>query len=86
MLGLFRRYGADAARFRLGPVLINGGLGVLAEAELPDGSRLRGTMAFAVAGGRLTGVFNQANPAKLVQVPPELWASNDSGRSRTGRD
>jgi len=86
MLGLFRRYAPDAAKRRIEPVLINGDLGMLAETELPDGSRLRGTMAFAVAGGRLTGIFNQANPAKLVQIPHDLWSPNDSGRSRTGRD
>lgn len=69
MVGLFRRYGRDAAQVHAAPVLVNGDLGFIAEIELSDGESLRTTMAFAVAGGRLTGVFNQLNPDKLRRVP-----------------
>jgi RNA polymerase sigma-70 factor, ECF subfamily len=70
ILGLFRRYAPDPDHAHIEVVRLNGDLGVLAELVLPDGSRLRGTMAFAVAGGRLTGIFNQVNPAKLTRLPP----------------
>jgi RNA polymerase sigma-70 factor (ECF subfamily) len=50
-------------------VLLNGDLGLLAEAEFPDGTTLRGTLAFAVTGGRLAAVYNQVNPAKLTRLP-----------------
>jgi RNA polymerase sigma-70 factor (ECF subfamily) len=69
VLGLFRRYAPDPARARIEPVLLNGDLGLLLEAELPDGTTLRGTMAFAIVDGRLTGIFSQVNPAKLERVP-----------------
>jgi RNA polymerase sigma-70 factor, ECF subfamily len=69
LLGLFRRYASDPDRIRMEPVMLNGELGLYAELELPDGSRLRGTMAFAVADGRLTGIYSQVNPAKLRRVP-----------------
>lgn len=81
LAGLFRRYGREAAWVHAESVLINGDLGFLAEVGLPDGSRLLATMAFAVESGRVTGVFNQLNPAKLGQVPAphpgEHWALPD---------
>ena len=67
--GLFRRYQREATAVRVEPVLLNGDLGLLAEADFPDGSMLRGTMAFAVTGGQLTAVYNQVNPAKLTRIP-----------------
>jgi RNA polymerase sigma-70 factor, ECF subfamily len=66
--GLFRVYAPDPALVRMEPVLVNGDLGLLGEFTLPDGSTLRGTMAFAIAGGRITGLFNQVNPNKLGHV------------------
>lgn len=67
--GLFRRYQREATSIRIEAVLLNGDLGLVSEADLPDGSTLRGTTAFAVAGGRLTAVYNQVNPTKLTRVP-----------------
>jgi RNA polymerase sigma-70 factor (ECF subfamily) len=69
MVGLFRRYLHGARRAHLEPVLLNGDIGFMAEIEQPDGERLAGTMAVTVAGGRITGVFNQLNPAKLTGLP-----------------
>jgi RNA polymerase sigma-70 factor (ECF subfamily) len=69
LAGLFRRYQREATSVRVEVVLLNGDLGLLAEADLPDGSMLRGTMAFGFAGGRLTAVYNQVNPTKLTRVP-----------------
>lgn len=51
------------------PVLINGEPGLLADVTFPDGRRLRLTTAFAVADGRITGIFNQFNPVKLAGAP-----------------
>jgi RNA polymerase sigma-70 factor, ECF subfamily len=50
-------------------VLVNGDLGMLVDQRLPDGGIRRAVSAFAVADGRITGVFNQLNPAKLSRVP-----------------
>lgn len=69
LAGLFRRYAREAEWLHLEEVLLNGELGLLSEVRLPDGTRLRGTTAFAIAGGRITGVFNQLNPDKLGHVP-----------------
>lgn len=65
--GLFRRYPPE--RLRLEPVRLNGDLGLLVEVEEPDRTRIRGTIAFAIADGRITGIFNQVNPAKLSRLP-----------------
>ncbi|QSB15111.1 RNA polymerase sigma factor SigJ [Natronosporangium hydrolyticum] len=65
LAGLFRRYYADVDAES---VLINGGLGFVAETQI-SGARARVTMSFAIADGRVTGVFNQLNPAKLSRVP-----------------
>jgi RNA polymerase sigma-70 factor (ECF subfamily) len=51
-------------------VLVSGDLGLLTEVGLPAGSGIRTTTAFAIVDGRLTGVFNQLNPATLSRVPP----------------
>ena len=42
---------------------------MLVDLRLPDGTTRRVVSAFAVADGRITGVFNQLNPAKLSRVP-----------------
>lgn len=68
LVGLFRRYAPDPYRARLEPVLLNGDFGLFGEVTMPDGTALRGTMAFAIADGRVTGVFNQVNPDKLRHV------------------
>jgi RNA polymerase sigma-70 factor (ECF subfamily) len=69
MIGLFRQARrAEAAITE--PVLVNGDLGMLAEVRTADGREQRLVMAFAVADGRVTAVFNQVNPDKLTRVPP----------------
>jgi RNA polymerase sigma-70 factor (ECF subfamily) len=73
LLGLLRR-AAGLPGLRTEPVLVNGALGFLVEAEpdigAPPGTDgLRMVVAFSVADGRITGVFDQLNPAKLSRVP-----------------
>ncbi len=77
LVGLFRRATKETRRVRVEPVLVNGTLGLLIEADYAEhapagadeGGRLRMLMAFAVADGRITAVFDQLNPAKLERVP-----------------
>jgi len=69
LAGLFRRYGRPAGALHAELVGVNGDLGVLVEIEQPDGRRIRGTVVVSVAGGRVTGVYNQVNPAKLSGLP-----------------
>jgi RNA polymerase sigma-70 factor, ECF subfamily len=71
--------GADkVARFYLGiiggrlgdvtvePVLINGSAGLLARGAFANGRPLLAALGFAVHEGRITGMFNQLNPDKLL--------------------
>jgi RNA polymerase sigma-70 factor, ECF subfamily len=69
MLGLFRRARKEARTLLVEPVLVNGALGLLVEVTAGDGERLRFVMAFAIDGGRVTGIFDQLNPDKLRGVP-----------------
>jgi len=69
VLGLLRRARKETSGLAAEPVLVNGALGWLVEADFPDGQRLRMVMAFAVESGRITGIFDQLNPAKLARVP-----------------
>jgi RNA polymerase sigma-70 factor (ECF subfamily) len=50
-------------------VEVNGDAGLLVQATYPDGARLLAVMAFPVADGRITAVYDQLNPAKLTRVP-----------------
>ncbi|MEV6690096.1 RNA polymerase sigma factor SigJ [Micromonospora sp. NPDC051196] len=68
-IGLLRRAAAQAATVLVEPVLVNGDLGLLVEMRSREVASLRLTMAFAVADGRITGIFDQLNPAKLAGVP-----------------
>jgi len=68
MAGLFRRAMREAA-VRFEPVLVNGELGLLGEMTYLTGEVQRLVMAFAVADGRITRIFDQVNPAKLGSVP-----------------
>jgi RNA polymerase sigma-70 factor (ECF subfamily) len=70
---LFGVYGPDgryAGRVRFRPVLVDGTLGLYAEAPYRDGREIRLVVSFAVHQGRITGVFNQINPEKLTGLPP----------------
>lgn len=72
MAGLFRRTLREAGQMLAEPVLVNGDLGLLCEVSFPSGERHRFTMAFAIAGGRINGIFDQGNPDKLGCVPAPL--------------
>ncbi|NJC69265.1 RNA polymerase sigma factor SigJ [Planosporangium thailandense] len=67
LLGLFRQAARNETVAE--PVLVNGDLGLLAETTYPNGQTLRLVMAFTVADGRITAVYDQLNPAKLARVP-----------------
>jgi RNA polymerase sigma-70 factor (ECF subfamily) len=47
-------------------VLVNGSIGLLARGTYADGRPLLSVVALAVAEGRITGIFSQLNPDKLV--------------------
>ncbi|WP_249999504.1 RNA polymerase sigma factor SigJ [Actinoplanes sp. M2I2] len=49
----------------LEPALINGTAGIYATGRAADGGPLRGALGVTVADGRITGLFQQLNPAKL---------------------
>jgi RNA polymerase sigma-70 factor (ECF subfamily) len=51
------------------PVLVNGDLGLYGAGEL-GGNHTAVVMAFGIADGRITAVFNQLNPEKLGHLPP----------------
>ena len=63
LIGLVRAYGQPGGGLEL--VLVNGDLGFLITYRRPDGTPARGIVAFAIADGRVTAVFNQLNPGKL---------------------
>lgn len=67
---LFRRASTEATSLVIEPVLVNGDPGMLVEVESPDWGHIRATMAFTVADGRITAIYDQLNPAKLAGVPP----------------
>jgi RNA polymerase sigma-70 factor (ECF subfamily) len=47
-------------------VLLNGEPGLFVRGRLPDGQPFRSALAVTVSDGRITGLFNQMNPAKLL--------------------
>ncbi|MPZ27617.1 MAG: sigma-70 family RNA polymerase sigma factor [Micromonosporaceae bacterium] len=69
LAGLFRRYRHEAESLHVELVRINGDLGLFIDILLPDGDHLRGTLAFAISGGRITAIYSQVNPAKLARLP-----------------
>ncbi|TDB69385.1 hypothetical protein E1182_30130, partial [Micromonospora sp. KC721] len=69
VLGLFGRAGRYGQRVLGRPVLVDGVLGLQMETVHTDGRPLRLVVAFAVAEGRITGIFNQFNPDKLPDLP-----------------
>jgi RNA polymerase sigma-70 factor (ECF subfamily) len=69
ILGLFRRAVTDPADIEVEPVLVNGELGLLYEVDFHSGETVRVVMGVSIADGRVTGIFNQLNPAKLAGVP-----------------
>lgn len=69
-MGLFRRAPQEVSAMRGRVVLVDGALGLQAEAVYRDGRPFRFVMWFAVAEGRVTAIFNQINPDKLRHLPP----------------
>ncbi|WP_088960061.1 RNA polymerase sigma factor SigJ [Micromonospora purpureochromogenes] len=67
-LGLFGQAARFGHRVRARPVLVDGALGLQIETTRSDGRMQRLVAAFAVDGGRITGIFNQLNPNKLTRV------------------
>jgi len=67
LLNVFRQ--AQQADVASEAVLVNGDIGLLVDARYPDGREQVLVMAFAIADGRITGIFDQLNPAKLGRVP-----------------
>ncbi len=65
LFGIFEKTRRGGA-VRVEQVLVNGALGYVLEFGDPP-QRL--VTAFAVADGRITGIFDQLNPAKLTRVP-----------------
>jgi RNA polymerase sigma-70 factor (ECF subfamily) len=65
MLGVFEKT-LRSGRVLVEQVLVNGTLGYLVEYGDPP---RRLVSAFAIADGRITGIFDQVNPAKLTRVP-----------------
>ena len=67
------------------PVLVNGDLGMVLEMEDYHGQHVHGVVTFSVSEeGRVTGLYNMLNPAKMTRVPhPDAeraqttWASQD---------
>jgi RNA polymerase sigma-70 factor, ECF subfamily len=68
ILGQFHRATSEPIDLAVEPVLVNGDLGLLFEGTYL-GERLHLVMGLAIADGRVTGIFNQINPAKLTAVP-----------------
>jgi len=64
--GLFRR---RPAALSLDPVLVNGDAGLLLRGTYDDGRQVVAVLGFAVADDRITGIYNQLNPAKLGWIP-----------------
>ena len=64
--GLFSHRFAGLTDFTIEPVLVNGSAALMFRGALADGGELLVVSVLAVHEGRVTGVFNQQNPAKLV--------------------
>jgi RNA polymerase sigma-70 factor (ECF subfamily) len=72
IIGLMQRYGPDRIASVGTPVLVNGDLGLLLPDMPGDEGHLeltRRVSAFAVRDGKIIGVYDMANPAKLTRVP-----------------
>lgn len=77
VLGVLRRIPLDATDVRTEIALVNGHPGVLVHAVYNDGRPFRSVLSFAIADGRVTGMFNQLNPEKLTGVPHPADSAGD---------
>ncbi|GAA1598610.1 RNA polymerase sigma factor SigJ [Actinoplanes couchii] len=66
IIGLVTHRLAGATDLKVEPVVVNGSAALLMSGRNPDGSQLLVVAAITVDNGRITGVFNQQNPEKLV--------------------
>ena len=66
--GIFRQRARDTVDVELKPALVNGDLGLLVRGRYKNGRELLSVVAMTVADGRITGIYNQLNPAKLRSV------------------
>ncbi len=64
--GLLSRRMDEVRDMRVEPVLVEGGAAVLVRGRWPDGSRLLSVLTAAVEDGRITGLFLQQNPEKVL--------------------
>ncbi|GIF06024.1 RNA polymerase sigma factor SigJ [Actinoplanes siamensis] len=64
--GLFTRRLGDVTDLKVEPVLVEGDAGMLLRGVWPDGSRLLVVLTVAVEDGRITGLFTQQNPEKVL--------------------
>ncbi|WP_430780601.1 RNA polymerase sigma factor SigJ [Actinoplanes sp. G11-F43] len=65
-IGLVSHRLAGVTDLKVEPVLVNGSAALMLSGAHPDGSRLLVVVAIAVDEGRITGIYNQQNPEKLV--------------------
>ncbi|MDI6103909.1 RNA polymerase sigma factor SigJ [Actinoplanes sp. NEAU-A12] len=64
--GLLTHRLADLTDIKVDPVLVNGSAAMMLRATHRDGDSLFVVVTVAVHEGRITGVFNQQNPEKLI--------------------
>jgi len=64
--GIFRN--RQPADYSIEEVLVNGAVGALMRGTYADGRKLLAVVGFAVADGRITGIYNQLNPNKLTSL------------------
>ncbi|MBG0566830.1 RNA polymerase sigma factor SigJ [Actinoplanes aureus] len=65
-VGLLRNKMADVVEAEVEPVLVNGSAAVMLRGVRSDGEQVLAVLAVAVDGGRITGLFNQQNPEKVL--------------------
>ena len=65
-IGIFQGRQLDASTVTVEPVLVNGEPGFLVRGKWADGRPLLSVVGVAVSGGRITGIFNQMNPDKIL--------------------
>jgi RNA polymerase sigma-70 factor (ECF subfamily) len=65
-IGLVRGRLGDGAAVQMSEVLVNGSAAVLVRGTFADGKPLLSVLVPAVADGRITGLFNQLNPDKIL--------------------
>jgi RNA polymerase sigma-70 factor (ECF subfamily) len=65
-IGLVRGRLGDGAAVQMSEVLVNGSAAVLVRGTFADGKPLLSVLVPTVADGRITGLFNQLNPDKIL--------------------